>query len=423
MKAYKPLRGVRVLAFESAFSLPAGTRTLADLGAEVVRVGRPDPVSGPYVTQVDGGRLNKPAVSINLASDAGIELTQRLAAVCDVICNNFRPRVMRRFGLTYEELCKINPRIIVLQLSGYGGPGPWEDYPAYGPSVEAAGAMNYMIGAEDDVPIRVGSGVNADQTGGRYSAFAIMAALEHRRRTGRGQFLDVSMYEGIVHLLGERILAAALTGEPPPRMGNRDPHAAPQGAYPCAGDDDWVALSVSNAAQWRGLVETVGDSALRAPSLEHLEARRLKHDEIDAAISTWTSERDKYTSAALLQQAGVPAAPVEKAEDQPFNPQLTARGAFQLVRHRKPILGFMGHPHLTLPWEVKGRSRPPLEDQHLDNEDNRKVLRKWLGLTSSEVRQLEEKQALLRADRAEVTVGRGMQADFTAGERLGLPRE
>jgi benzylsuccinate CoA-transferase BbsF subunit len=422
-RRYRPLRDVRVLAFESAFSLPAGTRTLADLGADVVRVGRPDPVSGPFITQVDGGRLNKRAVSINLASEAGRELTKRLVSVCDVVCNNFRPRVMRRFGLTYEELCQINPRIIVLQLSGYGGPGSWEDFPAYGPSVEAAGAMNSLIGEDGDMPMRVGSGVYADQTGGRYSALAIMAALEHRRRTGEGQFLDVSMYEGIVHLFGEQIMAAAYTGKPPERLGNRDKYAAPQGVYPCEGDDEWLAISVQTTEQWWALQKAVSDERLLDPGFDSVNERRRHHALLDEAITAWSKRQKKLDAAATLQSLAIPAAPVEKAEDLPFNLQLRARGAFQMVRHDRPKLGYMGHPHLTVPWAVAGRDRARLADARTDDADNVRVLKQWLGLSAADVRRLVHEEALLPTEASEIVVTRGMGGDPSFGERLALPRE
>lgn len=420
-QTYRPLRDVRVLAFESAFSLPAGTRTLSDLGAEVVRVGRPDPVAGPYTTQVDGGRLNKSAVSINLQAESGRELTRKLAGACDVICNNFRPRVLRRFGLTYQALSALNPRLIFLQLSGYGGPGPWEDFPAYGPSVEAAGGMNYLMGEEDDVPMRVGSGVYADQAGGRYSAFAIMAALEQRRLSGRGQLLDVSMYESIIHLTGEQVLAASMSGQRPPRQGNRDPNNSPQGVYPCAGDDQWVAISIQDDRQWRALRMVIGAPDLDDEVLGTVEGRRARQEAIDRGLSRWTSVRGRLQAAEELQAAGIPAAPVEMAQDAPLNPQMISRGAFQTVRHAQPILGYMGHPHLTLPWRIAGRARPELEDMRPDDADNLDVLQRWLGLGAADVEGLLADGGLLPASEFTVRGGeRGAEPDPHFGERLGL---
>jgi len=425
MTAYRPLRNVRILAFESAFSLPSGTRTLADLGAQVVRVGRPDIVAGPLTTQADGGRINKPALSIDLQTEAGRELTRRLVMASDAVCNNYRPRVMKRFALDYEALRKIKPDVIVLQLSGYGSGGPWGDFPAYGPSVEAAGGLNSLTGDESELPMRIGSGVFADQVGGRYAALALVAALERRRRTGEGQFLDVSMYEGIVHLIGEYIIAAALSQAPPRRYGNRDPLFAPQGVYPCAGEDEWVALSVETDDQWRALCRLLTDPRLQDPQMETAEERRCRADVIDAAIADWTGRHPKLEAAEMLQRAGIPGGPVQKVQDAPLDPQLEARGAFRAVRHRPPVLGYAAHPHLTLPWIVRGRGRPPLEDARYDGQDNVRILKKWLGLAPSEIKRLRAEGALLPIKRVEVTRdGAGLgRLDPEFAQRLGLPLE
>src|SRR5215212_9194388 len=139
MRGYMPLRGVRVLSFEIAFSLPSGTRTLAELGAEVVQVGRPGTGEVSFITWVDGSMAHKALVAVNLKHAAGLELARRLAAVADVVTNNFRPHVMKGYGLDYESLRLLKPDVIVLQVSGYGGPGPWTDFGAFGPCVEAAG--------------------------------------------------------------------------------------------------------------------------------------------------------------------------------------------------------------------------------------------------------------------------------------------
>jgi crotonobetainyl-CoA:carnitine CoA-transferase CaiB-like acyl-CoA transferase len=134
-RAFRPLRGVRILSFEAAFSLPSGTRTLAELGADVVQVCRPARASGDYITVVDGNALSKASLAVNLRHPEGLALARRLALQADAVCNNFRPRVMRRYGLDADALRALNPELIVLQLSGYGTPGPWQDFPAYGPSV------------------------------------------------------------------------------------------------------------------------------------------------------------------------------------------------------------------------------------------------------------------------------------------------
>src|SRR5690606_12628827 len=190
-----------------------------------------------------------------------------------------------------------NPRLIVLQLSGFGTPGPWQDYPAYGPSVEAAGGMNGAMGREDQLPQRVGGGVYADTVGGRYAALAICAALLHRDRTGEGQYIDASMYEAIVTGIGDLVVQASATGAAPRRYGNRHERYAPQGVYPALGEDQWVAISVTNDAQWGALSHVIADPRLDDSAYDDEAGRSAGHDAIDEVIAAWSSRHDKQEAA------------------------------------------------------------------------------------------------------------------------------
>lgn len=422
-RRFEPLRGVRVLAFEAAFSLPAGTRTLAELGAEVVQVSRPERVSGDYITVVDGNTLSKFSLGINLQTEDGRALARALARQADAVCNNFRPRVMERYGLDAAALHALKPELIVLQLSGYGATGPWRDYPAYGPSVEAAGGINALSGDETDPPVRVGSGVFADQASGRYAALALIAALEQRRRTGKGQYIDLSMYESIVHLLGDAVLGAARHGRQPPRRGNRDAVCAPQGIYRCAGDDEWVAITVTSDAAWRALCGLIDDPRLCDPALNTAAGRHRCHDLIDQAISAWTRCKHKADVAAILQARGIAAGPVHKPGDLPVDPHLAARGTFSMVQHGQPRLGAMAHPHLTTPWQAAGYARHPLRDTSGDGAHSDAVLRRWLGLRPAEITALRTAGAVLpfrQYRMAPPPVADGTPVDHDFATRLGL---
>ena len=428
MRRYRPLRGIRVLSFEAAFSLPAATRVLSELGADVVRIGRPTGDFPPFTHRTDGSALNKRSVSVNLQHEAGRSLAFELATRADIVCNNFRPRVLRGLGLSYQALSVRRPDIIMLQLSGYGTPGPWQDIGAFGPSVEAAGGMDTSIGAPTDPPTKVGSTVFADQTAGRYAVLAIVTALERRRATGQGRYIDLSMYEGIAHMLGDRIIGAARAGRAAARLGNRGTLCAPQGVYPCRGDDEWLALSVCSDAQWRALCGVLGgglrEDALPDKFMSAGMARRAEeHDRIDRAIAAWTRSRTKEDAAELLQARGVPAGPVQKVSDMPFDPQLRFRKAFQEVRHVEPVLGYQAHPHLTLAWRIAGFSRPPLDDARPDGADNRAVLRSWLGVSARGVAELEKSGALVPARLPPVPPGNRLPrvpVDPDFAERLGL---
>jgi crotonobetainyl-CoA:carnitine CoA-transferase CaiB-like acyl-CoA transferase len=459
MRAYRPLRGVRVLTFEAAFSLPSGTRTLAELGAEVVQVGRPGQGDFGFIAWVDGAVLNKALVSLDLKCEEGVAVARRLALAADVVCNNFRPGVMKRYGLDYASLAAEKPGMIVLQLSGYGGPGPWEEFGAFGPSAEAVGGLWTATGRDGDPPMQAGSGVFADQLGGRYAAFAVLAALARRARTGEGQMLDLSMAESIALHLGERMLRAARDSAPPARTGNRAEEIAPQGIYPCKDEggrttgkdeggrmkdeiaerddlhpssfrlhpsDQWVALSVLTTEQWRALRDLVADPLLADPALEDVAARRRRHDEIDAAIGAWARRHTKEEAATLLQERRIPAGPVQRVSDLPHDPQYRSRGSFQTMRHPRPMMGYAAHPHLTLAWQVEGRRRPIPAASDGPGADNRRILKRWLGMSAGEVRRLERSGALLPPRPLTLAAPaapafEGARIDPAFAERLGLP--
>jgi crotonobetainyl-CoA:carnitine CoA-transferase CaiB-like acyl-CoA transferase len=231
------------------------------------------------------------------------------------------------------------------------------------------------------------------------------------------------MYEAIVHLLGERVLGAAASGHPPARPGNRSPFYAPQGVYPCAGNDEWLALSVRDEAQWQALCDQAATDELAALRLLDREARQAQHDRIDTAMCAWTATCSKEDLARALQARGIAAAPVQKASDMPFDEQLLSREAYRPVVHPEPVLGHVAHPHLTLSWRTEGRVRPRLHDATPEGSDNRAVLRQWLGLRASEVVRLLREGALLTpVDKPVVrypgVVGAPMDPDFA--ERLGL---
>jgi crotonobetainyl-CoA:carnitine CoA-transferase CaiB-like acyl-CoA transferase len=389
MRQYRPLNGTRILAIETAASLPAGTRTLADLGADVVRIAEPPGIMGPYIRVFDSTLMNKSSIGIDLKRPEGCELARRLAIRADAVCYNFRPRAIRAFGLDYESLREVRRDIISLQLSGYGAPGPWQDFPAYGPSVEAAGGMNSMMGSPDEPPQRVGGGVFADTLAGRYAALALCAALMHRRKTGEGQYIDLSMCESITVGIGDHVLRAGLNGAPPRRQGNRDEHFAPQGIYPCFGDDEWVAISIVSDEEWRAFRALLGHESLQRTDFETIAGRLQHHDQIDEVISSWTRRREKLAAATLLQQHGIAAGPVQKTRDIPVDEHHQARHFFQRVRHPQPILGHSGHPHMRLPARFVGYARPRVSMHRPEGWAARRILRRWLDADDAEISRLK----------------------------------
>jgi crotonobetainyl-CoA:carnitine CoA-transferase CaiB-like acyl-CoA transferase len=426
-RAYRPLAGVRILSFELAYSLPAATRLLAELGAEVVKVSPPRGVGfNDFTTAVDGVSLGKANIAINLKAAEGRDLARALVAHADVVCSNFTAPVMPSFGLGPEDLRAIKPDLIVLRLSGYGAPGPWTTFPAFAAATEAVAGLNAIQGREGDPPVRVGSGIFADQLSGMYASLAIVAALEQRQRTGKGRYIDLAMAECVTQVIGPFVQAAARTGASPPRRSNRDTACAPQGVYPCQGDDQWLAVTVADDRQWQALVALVDDERLRASALQHAEARHAHHDEIDRVLATWTRQFDKRELAGLLQSRGIVAGPVNAVDDLLFDVHLQARDVFQLVRHPEPRLGFAAHPHPAMPWSAVGRRRAMSSDIRPSGADNYRVLHRWLGLSRVQVRRLTECGALtsgvpFRVD--DVPDLPGLPRDPSFATRLGLQGE
>jgi crotonobetainyl-CoA:carnitine CoA-transferase CaiB-like acyl-CoA transferase len=415
---------VRILSFELAYSLPAATRLLSELGAEVVKVAPPKGVGfADFTTAVDGVSLGKPNIAINLKTADGRALARALVAHADVVCSNFTAPVMPGFGLGPDDLRAIKPDIIVLRLSGYGAPGPWTEFPAFAAATEAVAGLNSLQGDASDPPVRVGSGIFADQLSGMYAALAIMAALEQRQRTGRGRVIDLAMAECVSQMIGPAILETARTRTLPPRSGNRDPRFAPQGVYPCRGEDQWLALTIGDDADWTRLVDLIDDNRLRNPAWRTLAGRSLAHTEIDAVLSEWIVGFDKNELAATLQSHGIAAGPVNQVDDLLFDRHLAERHVFQPVEHPRPLLGVRAHPHPALPWVVVGYRRGMSTDIRPSGADNAAVLRRWLHLTRAEVTRLERGGALTAGepfDIASVPDAPGMPRDPEFAARLGL---
>lgn len=430
MKTWLPLKGIRVLSFELAFALPAGTRALHDLGADVVRVSPPARQVDPYIGVLDGVFQGKSSISLDLTREPGREVAAQLAAKADVVCNNFRPHVLAKYGLGAATLRERHPRLITLQLSGYGTPGPWSDYPAFGPSTEAAGGLNRLLAREGDTPVRIGSAVFSDQLAGRYAALAVVSALAKRRRSGKGAALDLSMTAGISHMLGQPITEALRTGQMPEHIGNRDRRFVPQGIYPAAQGEDpideWLAISVATDEQWSSLYDLVESSGLHWGTIrrDHSSAERfVRHDEIDSLLARYCARFNKDELAIRLQALGVPAAPVRTTADQAIDPNIAARRMLQMVKHSTPQLGHSAHPHPQLPWRIVGRKRRTLSDYRRTGGDNAAVMMRWLGADKTDSQALKQ-QGVLHTEpvRALKPRRRGSRFDENHARKLKLPK-
>ena len=399
-----PLEGIRVLDFGVAVAGPFCTRMLADMGAEVIKaesltrldIGRglmfPDHKlpkrfwddNGVYNTQ----NYNKLGLGINLTKPKGLELFAELVKKCDVVVTNFTTKVVRRFGLDYETLRKVKPDIILLTSSGFGHTGPWAEYASIGTSLEPMCGHPSLTGYVDGPPLQ-GPGAYPDMPGALNGAIAILAALEYRRRTGKGQWIDLAQYQTGVCTIGDAVLDYIANGRVQGRMGNRHPHMAPHGVYRCAGNNNWVAIAVANDEEWRALCNAMGQPALAEDERFRDSLSRLEHqDELDQIIEEWTKPQDHYAVMHLLQGVGVAAGAVLNMKEYMTDPQLCARNHFPAVRDISEEVGV----RLCLgPWfqlsETPGgiRTTAPKLGQH-----NTEILTSILGLSPADVEQLQQ---------------------------------
>ncbi len=336
------LAGTRVLDLTRVWAGPLATRILADFGAQVVKVGDPrvayDRSAGTF------NKLNRSKTSLALRLDQpeGQDIFKKLVRVSDVVVENFRPRVMKNFGLTYDVLRAEKPDLIMVSMSGFGAQGAYAEYPAFGPSVEAMTGIDSLMGYPDGPPM--GSAIAyPDPVAALNGASAIMTALWHRRQTGRGQLVDLSLAEGPVCQIGEFLLASSHGKSPPARIGSSHPDFAPYGCYAAAGEDRWIAVCVTTEAHWRSLCEVMGRPELRGDRrFSNAAARRQHRQEVDALVAGWTSTQESESLMEVLQGRGIPAGAVLDAKDLLGDPHLNERGFF--VEISEPDIGLIRYP-------------------------------------------------------------------------------
>jgi crotonobetainyl-CoA:carnitine CoA-transferase CaiB-like acyl-CoA transferase len=360
MSRRPPLAGVRVADFTWVWAGPHCTLQLAHLGAEVIRIEtatrlcvtrllppfaefRPGPNRSGYFNQYNQA---KKSVTLDLKRPEAVEVAKRLCAASDVVVENFAAGVMERMGLGYPVLRALRPDVVMIALSGYGATGPDSDKVSYGPAQVPLSGMSSVTGYRDHPPMHVGVSYG-DPTGGLHGAFAVLAALLHRARTGEGQYIDLSQWETSMAVLPEALLDWTLNGRQPPRDGNRDPHMAPHGVFRAGGDDRWLALAVEDDAAWRRLAGVLGRPALADdPRFATVAARKRHEDALEGLVQEWTAARPPEEAAAVLQAAGIPAFVAATNRDLAEDAHLDGRGF--LVRHPHPEVG--SRAHLGVPW-------------------------------------------------------------------------
>jgi crotonobetainyl-CoA:carnitine CoA-transferase CaiB-like acyl-CoA transferase len=402
----RPLAGVRVLDFSWVWAGPYATLLLAYLGAEVIKVesaARPDLArrldvyaSGMAPGMNRNGYFNavgqaKRSIALNLSHPGGLVLAKRLAARCDIVTSNFATGVMERLGLGAEVFQEIKPELIVAAVSAFGQSGPYRDYTGYGPLMPPLAGLCGGTGYAEDGQPRNGRIAYADPNAGVYAAFAILAALRGRRPGGRGQVIDVSLWEPMLATGFEGWINHALGNAPHAPMGNHDVRDAPHNTYRCRGEDAWVAVAVGTDLQWHGLCAALerpdwsADAGLAAP-----EGRKAREAELDGVLAAWCGGRERWEATRLLQAHGVPSYPCMSSRDLTEDPHLAAREFMARLPH--PEVG--ERVHAGVPWRMTHRPNgvpapAPLLGQHTDE-----VLRGLLGCPDAEIAALRESGAI-----------------------------
>jgi crotonobetainyl-CoA:carnitine CoA-transferase CaiB-like acyl-CoA transferase len=394
-----PLEGIRVVDLTAWFAGPVAAQLMALLGADVVHV--------ESIRRMDGMRAvggtvahryadwwecssmflsantDKLDVTIDLRTSAGLGVLIDLIRRADVVIENFTPRVMETFGLTWDALHEINPRLVVVRMPAFGLDGPWRDWTGFAQTMEQVTGLAWVTGHVDDQP-RIQRGP-CDILAGIHAVFATLVALQHRATTGKGAHVESTMVETALNAAAEQLVEYGAYGEVMGRQGNRSRWAAPQGLYR-SGDRQWVALSIETDAQWASLCSVLDASEWVADAgLARQAGRRARHDELDVVLRAWAETHEGAAAVEILVSAGVPAGVVFDQRTLSTHPQLVAREFFEELDH--PVVGLhrVAGPPFRYASVPRWMKRPaPTLGQH-----NHDVFEGLLGMTESEVKTLE----------------------------------
>ena len=397
------LAGLRVLDFCWIGAGAFVTRILADLGAEVIKVeSRTHPdnlrLSGPHqpgAKPLEGSgyfasrNTSKKSIALNMSHPQARQIALTLASRCSIVSNNFRPGVMEKWGLGYDEVAAVNPSVIYLAMPMQGSSGPNRDYIGFGSTIAALCGLVSMAGRPGRPPLGTGTHYPDHVPNPGHALVAVLAAAFHRARTGEGQQIELAQIESTVNMLGPSVLVCAATGVLPQTNGNRRAGAVPRGVFPCAGEDVWCAIEANDDRDWQGLVDALGAPEwMRDDELKTLPGREARQGEIEARLA---QETGRYSAAELvvrLQAHGVAAAKVATSADVTSDPQLLARRYWHHVPHAE-----MGSVLVNLPpFRAVGEERvapgpPPLLGEHTVE-----VASELLGFDETECRRLMDEK-------------------------------
>lgn len=392
----KALEGVKVLELTHVVSGPVCGMLLGDLGAEVIKVERPG--TGEFYREQalknkDGVSLvypsynrNKKDVTLNYKDERGRELLLKLVEWCDILIENLRPGLLNQMGLGYEELKKINPKLIMVSISGFGQTGPYAMKPAYDMTISAISGFMSLNGPEGE-PTKTGPAVS-DFLSGIYGAFAAMAALRNCERTGEGQYIDVSMMECAVSILDAFFAQSQFTGVEPTGMGNRRANYAPVNAFKAKDGSVYVAASLQK--HWEALAKLMKrEDLITDPNYADSNERKKRENQLEEIVAAWTADIASADLVEMLENAGIPCAPVQTINQVRNDPHIKARNS--ILEFDYPGLGSYPVPSLpprfsTLEIQTE---RAPLLGEHNDE-----IFGGMLGCSAEELEQLKERHII-----------------------------
>jgi crotonobetainyl-CoA:carnitine CoA-transferase CaiB-like acyl-CoA transferase len=414
-----PLEGIRVLDFTVVWAGPFAAMLLADYGAEVIRVeslqffptvtrgvmARPDKemirampgYAGAYPDREPGARpwnrhpmfnphaRNKLGMTVDLSRPKGRELFLKLVSVSDVLIENHSARFMENLGLTYDVLSQGKPELIMVSMPAFGMNGPYKYYQGFGINVESVCGLTWLRAYPDADLTETSTTLHMDAVSGAGAAFAIMAALHYRRRTGKGQCIDFAQAENLLQSIGESLMDYTMNGRIQTSLGNRHPFMAPHGCYPCQGRDRWVIIAIANDTEWEHFCQALGTPAWASDARFTDAASRYRfQDDLDAHIAAWTQQHQAWEIMQRLQQAGIAAGPVMREPDLLSDPHLHARGFFQVITQAEAGT----YPYPGVMWTMSRTPttfrRPPVRM----GEHNDYVYRELLKLSAEEIKTL-----------------------------------
>lgn len=396
------LGGYRVVDFGWVAAGPILGSLLANMGAEVIKVESKrrmdsmrispdnldkDPEKDPWFHSIN---RNKMSITVDMSKPKGSEILKNLVKISDIVIENFSPKVMPKFGLAYESLREVNKKIIYVSLPATGLEGPLSDVITYGMSLQGICGLDSLVGYEGDRVLGMQQAY-CDWLSAIIGAYAVVAALYHRIKTGKGQFIEVAQMEAAISVMNEAIMNYSMNERIMATQGNYSPIFAPHGNYACKGDDKWVAIAIKTEEEWESFCRVLGNPKWTKDRRFSDKKKRLENrKELDFHISEWTKKYTHYEIMEMLQEVGVAATPCLDMEERFTNPHLQARDVYVAIEHPATGIDYI----TNVPWKMSETPgsiyRPsPMLGQHNDY-----VFKELLGLSEAEVSQLTKEEVL-----------------------------